>query len=392
VTGGKWVARWYVGCQEYQHETLPGVADDAADADGVEVLNFAQAQTKVRAHVAELRRVAKGIMKVGPYTVADAIEQYLAWLEHNRKSASDSRARARAHILPKLGKIEAAKLMPDHIRGWLQNLAASPARLRTAQGQKQQYRAPIAGDEALRRRRATANRVLTILKAALNHAWRDGKIASDDAWRRVEPFQEVEAARVRYLNVQEAVRLINAADPDLRLLVQAALATGARYGELARLEVRDFNPDADTLHIHRSKSGRDRHIALTEEGVALFRRLTAGRKAAEPMLLKDGGSRWLPSHQFRRMNEACSRARIEPAISFHILRHTFASLAVMGGAPLIVIAKTLGHTDTRMVEKHYGHLAPSYVAEAIRAAAPRFGVGSAPDVAAMPNRPKSQRH
>jgi hypothetical protein len=42
--------------------------------------------------------------------------------------------------------------------------------------------------------------------------------------------------------------------------------------------------------------------------------------------------------------------------------------------PLLVVAKNLGHSDTRMVEKHYGHLAPSYIADAIRAGAPRFGI------------------
>ena len=45
----------------------------------------------------------------------------------------------------------------------------------------------------------------------------------------------------------------------------------------------------------------------------------------------------------------------------------------MNGVPLMVIARNLGRVDTRMVEQHYGHLAPSYVAEAIRAGAPRFG-------------------
>ena len=45
----------------------------------------------------------------------------------------------------------------------------------------------------------------------------------------------------------------------------------------------------------------------------------------------------------------------------------------MNGVPLLVVAKNLGHTDTRMVEKHYGHLAPSYVADAIRSGAPQFG-------------------
>jgi hypothetical protein len=45
----------------------------------------------------------------------------------------------------------------------------------------------------------------------------------------------------------------------------------------------------------------------------------------------------------------------------------------MAGAPPMVVARNLGHTTTRMVERHYGHLAPSYVADTIRATAPRFG-------------------
>jgi hypothetical protein len=46
----------------------------------------------------------------------------------------------------------------------------------------------------------------------------------------------------------------------------------------------------------------------------------------------------------------------------------------MAGVPLMVVAKNLGHSDTRMVEKHYGHLAPSFITEAIRAGAPRYNV------------------
>jgi hypothetical protein len=46
----------------------------------------------------------------------------------------------------------------------------------------------------------------------------------------------------------------------------------------------------------------------------------------------------------------------------------------MAGAPLMVVARNLGHADTRMVERHYGHLAPSYIVDAIRAAAPKFGI------------------
>ena len=45
----------------------------------------------------------------------------------------------------------------------------------------------------------------------------------------------------------------------------------------------------------------------------------------------------------------------------------------MAGAPLLVVAKNLGHANSRMVERHYGHMSASYVADAIRASAPRFG-------------------
>jgi integrase len=44
----------------------------------------------------------------------------------------------------------------------------------------------------------------------------------------------------------------------------------------------------------------------------------------------------------------------------------------MRGVPMGVIAEQLGHADTRMVERHYGHFAPSYIEDAIRAAAPKF--------------------
>jgi integrase len=88
---------------------------------------------------------------------------------------------------------------------------------------------------------------------------------------------------------------------------------------------------------------------------------------------RDGGA-WRTSEQARPVAEACNNGEIKPAISFHILRHTWASHAVMNGVPLMVVAKNLGHADTRMVEKHYGHLAPSFIADAIKAGAPRYRV------------------
>ena len=155
--------------------------------------------------------------------------------------------------------------------------------------------------------------------------------------------------------------------------MQAALATGCRYGELTRLTVADYNPDAGTLAIRQSKSGKPRHVVLTDEGARLFDHLTAGRPGHELMIRKTSGKPWRTSNQQAPMAEVCRIAKITPPMSFHGLRHTWASLATMAGVPLMVVARNLGHRDTRMVERHYGHLSPSYVADEIRAKAPRFG-------------------
>jgi integrase len=236
--------------------------------------------------------------------------------------------------------------------------------------------------EAPRRRRATANRILTVLKAALNHAWREGKVPSDDAWRRVAPFREADAARVRYLDRDECRRLVNASPEPLRTIVRGALLTGARYSELARLHVADFHHDSGTVLIRTSKAGKARHIEVTAEGLEFFNAITAGRAGSEFLFHRDGLA-WGKSHQQRPLVEVCRAAKISPAASFHTLRHTYASLMVMDSVPLMVVARNLGHADTRMVDKHYGHLATSYMREAIRAAKP-LGIGEVARVTRLP--------
>jgi integrase len=367
---GKWVLRHYIGNQSYSTETI-ATADDSSDADGVAILNFKQAQALARERMVSRAHTVAG--KTGPLTVGDVMDVYLDFLDANRKSGSVARYCDAAFIRPKLGQIEVAALTADKLRRWHTGIAKEAPRLRTSKGETQKYRELGTDDESLRRRRASANRTLTVLKGALNRAWREGKAVSDAEWRRVEPFENVDAARVRYLTIAEAKRLLNAAEPDFRKLVQAALQTGARYGELTRLTVADLNADSGTVAIHVSKTGKPRHVVLTSEGLAFFKQVCTGRSGAEPMLTKANGATWGKSHQARPMLEACDRAKITPPINFHCLRHTWASLSTMAGVPLLVVAKNLGHSDTTMVEKHYGHLAPSYISDAIRAGAPRFG-------------------
>jgi integrase len=375
VKGGTWIARHYSAEHGRRYQSI-GTTDDIADADGSHVLSFVQAQEGARKWFAHLARHDRGEVRSGPYTIRECFGDYLTWLEGHRKTADDARYRINALILPKLGETQCDWLTTAEIQKWLRDLAASPARLRVKKdAKKPKFRELNKSDgDALRRRRASANRTLTVLKAALNRAWREGKIPSDEAWRRVEPFEEADAARVRYLTVAEAKRLLNACGPDFRRLAQAALVTGARYGELTALRGADYNPDSGTIHVRTSKSGKGRHIVLNDEGAALFKSLAAGKAGDAVLLSKADATPWKAAHQARPMKDACKRAKIAPPVSFHVLRHTWASLAVMAGGPLMVVARNLGHSDTRMVERHYGHLAPSYVADAIRAAAPKFGI------------------
>jgi hypothetical protein len=164
----------------------------------------------------------------------------------------------------------------------------------------------------------------------------------------VSPKPRADAARVGYLNVDEITRLINAANPDFRPMIQAALLTGARYGEIAALRVSDYNPDVGTVSIRQGKTVTTKHIVLSDDGRKYFEAHTVDKAGDALIFTRADGEQWGDAHQNRPMQEAVRRANINPAINFHGLRHTYASHAAMNGMPLPVLAQNLGHTSTRM--------------------------------------------
>jgi integrase len=392
VSGGTWLARRRQADGGGYTEHRIGTSDDLQDADGVAVLDYGHAQKFARAWWrGELRRDEGHDTRSGPYTVGDALADYIKELEgRGGKSVYHTRRVAETHILPALGTALLQKLTTRKIEDWHRGLAAKPALARSRPGRKPNHRKADKSPNGLRKRRATANRILTVLKAALNHAWKSSHVATDDAWRRVRPFRGVETARVRYLSQAECVRLVNACEPAFRNLVRSALLTGCRYSELTALRVEDFNHDAGVVTVHESKAGKPRHVVLTDEGQRLFAAQTAGKFGDALIFLRRDGGAWGKSHQLRPMVEACRRAKIKPEISFHVLRHTHGSTLAMKGVPMGVIAEQLGHADTRMTEKHYAHLAPSYVADTIRAHFPTLGIAGDTTVVTIPH-PKSVR-
>jgi hypothetical protein len=215
---GLWLARRYKGHERYQVVPL-ALADDYTDNPGT--MTYAEAQ---RAAHSVVWATAPAGRRAGIYTVADALRDYVSWLRENRATARDAEGRARAHILPVLGSIPVTELTTTAITDWLNVLGSSGASTRGKARPR-----PTAADER-RARRATANRVLTTLKAALNMAFRNGLVSDDTEWRRVRAFDHVESARHGFLSIDEATRLIDAAEGDFKKLVQAALLTGPVTG------------------------------------------------------------------------------------------------------------------------------------------------------------------
>ena len=383
--GGVWLARAYADGR-YRKKVL-GKADDTQDADGQDVLSFRQAQQLVvEATKGNERETASPTPLL---TVAEAAERYLAWFRKHRKSVAQTENALGAHILPELGGKLVAQLSGPRLRQWLEDLASRSARARTGKfGKAQKFRpAPRTADEK-RARQATANRVLNVLKALLNKAFHDGLVSDDTPWRRVQPFENVDEARIRFLTDAEAIRLVKSCRPDLRRLVQAALITGARYGELRALKAQDVNLKTAQVYISQSKSGKPRHIPLNPEGLDLFRNVVTGKTGDELLFVKHDGQTWSKNHHVRPLAEACRAAKVSPMIAFHELRHTYASHLAQAGVDLLTISKLLGHSDTRTTSKHYAHLADRTLAQAVTKL-PSFGGGRKSKPGAIEKRRKA---
>jgi len=377
---GTWSFRRYANGR-YEYYVPDAIADDELKANGENVLSYEQAENAATKWN-EQRDVAgaNGIV-AGAYTVKDAVEDYLKDKEaEKRKPLYRDRVTAKAHIYPTLGPIQLAKLTHSKVRDWRNSLAEpkTEPRVRTRKGSKQQATRKTfnpTNPDALQGRQATANRILTVLKAALNHAkTQTRRISTDAAWVDVKPFKNADRKKEEFLSLDDVKRLLPACEPEFGKLVKAALYTGARYGELTRVRVADFNETDANVFIAESKSGEARHIYLNSDAVAFFKSVTQGRDFKETIFLKDDRA-WRQSEQKRPMDESCKAAKIED-VTFHTLRHTYASQARMKGMPLDVLKEQLGHADLRMTMR-YAKIGKTHQQRQVQEFAPTFSFAGA---------------
>lgn len=365
----KWVARHRPpGRAGGYDKTTLGEADDTSDADGVRILDYRQAQDAARRW---LQSVEGGVRVTANFTVGDALDEYLA--SFTRKDLMNTRRRIEQFVRPALGSVKLSRITAAEVRGFHNERANTAARLRTRKGDEQKLR-PLVTPDAKRKRKSTANRDLTVLKAALNLAFANGRTATDQAWKNVKPFKGVDGARLRYLSDEESRRLVNAAELEFRPIVQAALLTGARWGELREITVGDVDLRAATVRLRETKGGSPRDCYLEGEGLSLFRQQSLGKAGDALIFPAPNGKKWTDATQVRRMAIACEVGKIIPSAGFHDLRRTFGARLALAGVPMAVIAQALGHKDERITRKHYAHLSPSYVADTVRQHAAGMGI------------------
>ena len=383
---GTWSCRRYLGDRKYEHESL-GDADDFVDANGETVLTYYQACEKVRAF-ASRRELQAGIGITQDITVAQAVQHYLVWFRAHRKGVVTAERIINAFILPTFGEQRVSALRKRSISEWRDKLASTPARKRTRTGRAQAFRPAPTTEDQKRARRATANRILAVLKAILNKAADDELVPPRGPWIDVKPFPLVNQPVERFLSQRDATRLLNACPADFRKLVRGALLTGCRYAELTGLRVADVRllPTSGVVYIREAKSGKPRHIPLSSEGRDFFAEVTAGKVGEGFVFEKNNGTPWGRNHAARPLLEACQAGRIEPPVSFHELRHTYASLLAQAGADLLTISKLLGHSDTRITARHYAHLCDQTLASAVEKLLPDFGYRRDERIAVLPKR------
>lgn len=352
------------------------MADDDRSADGKEVLSFVQALKAAEEWCESNSDVAiekvlawedriefPELPQAPPYLVGHALKAYLEWYREHRRGFSSAYYSSRAALFDYFWNIPLDELTSTDIRRWMFEQVSLPPRLRSRRDAKQQYAARQDEDaDYLRRRKASVNRNLIILRAALFQALERGMIDSDAAWINVRCYRGVSRAQVNFLEKGQISALIKECPPRLAKLVSGAVLTGCRLGELRRMNVSAFNSELRLLEVDDRKTQQIRKIYLAQEGYDFFVELTADREPDAPMFPGRNERHWRKGTQWRPFKEACIKAGLSESTRFHELRHTYASHAVMAGVLLKVVATQLGHMDTRTVDRFYSRLGNEYVA------------------------------
>lgn len=193
------------------------------------------------------------------------------------------------------------------------------------------------------------------------------------------------SCRTDYLSGEECERLLTHAEGIIREMILLTLRTGMRQGEVKGLQWNAVDWENQSVAVRHSfrdfgkmleapKNNRERYIPLDADVYeCLFR-----RKQTAGFVFTDFGRQPFNGPRMNRgLAQACRKAGIR-RVTWHVLRHTFASQLAMKGVPLHVVQTLLGHSSVTTTMR-YAHVAPSALRPAIellnprRALSARFG-------------------
>jgi integrase len=212
---------------------------------------------------------------------------------------------------------------------------------------------------------------LAVIRQVFNRASQLGTFAGEAPTRKVK-MPKVDNRRLRFLSREEADTLLAALTPrsrDAHDMALLSLHTGLRAGEIHSLCWSDVDLKNELLTLRDTKSGRTRTAYLTKQACAMFHQKEAGGPSDLVFPAPSGRKRQQVNRTFGRTVEALGFNKgvtdRRQRVTFHTLRHTFASWLAMEGVDLYTIKELMGHGSIRQTER-YAHLAPDKMKGAIR--------------------------
>lgn len=227
-------------------------------------------------------------------------------------------------------------------------------------------RARLTGNSQLGRPRkpVTVKAEINTLSAILNHAIENDRLGTNPCRRVKFPKGSLESRRERVLSYEEEARLLPLLTGEVAAAVRIALATGMRRHEILQRLVGDFEAGTRTVTFVR-KGGKRKALPLSDEAWGEFERLMASAGPDGYLFRNRRGHNFMSKGGV--FKNALDRAKVY-GLTFHDLRHTFASRLASSGCDPFIIRDYLGHSSVSMTDRYV-----STRAEDLRAAVSAMG-------------------
>jgi integrase/recombinase XerD len=183
-------------------------------------------------------------------------------------------------------------------------------------------------------------------------------LSSPALWERIPQVLSPEAVE-KLLAAPQALERFYLRD---RALLETLYATGGRASEVVGLTLADVHLDSGFCKCH-GKGGKQRVVPLGRQAVAALRayladlrpKLVKAVPEAEPVFVSRGGRALTRVLLWMLVKKYAKRAGLNPKVSPHTLRHSFATHLLAGGADLRTVQELLGHANIRTTQ-HYTHV------------------------------------